>query len=312
MDAGTVDFGAAVAELVAQIPRGRFARCADVARALGDVRASAAIFRFLREHRELAAAHRVVTERGRPVAAWALRRLREEGWSHDDARAVTTFRGGGLLVRLRDEQVRIAAKVSDRTTFRTVRTIGGVDVAYADGQGFASLVVLRASDLAVVEEVLVQRRVGFPYIPTYLGYREFPLIEAAFRRLAEPPTVLLVDGHGRLHPARCGIACMVGVRLDVPTIGIAKSPLVGEPDRRPRIGEAVPVRIGGAVLGHALRMSASIKPLYVSVGHRVGPRTAVRIVKGLCRTRHPEPLRMADARARNWKEEQRKKTGRKL
>jgi len=190
-----------------------------------------------------------------------------------------------------------------------VRTVGGVDVAYANGRGFASLVVVDP-DGSVEAEVLATRKVDFPYIPTYLAYREFPLIEAAFRRLREPPTVLLVDGHGRLHPARCGLACMVGVQLDVPTIGVAKSPLVGVPERRPNAGEAVPVRYNGEILGYALRATASTKPLYVSTGNRGALATAVRIVRGLCRTGGPEPLRLADAHADNWKrrtKEKRKK-----
>jgi len=155
--------------------------------------------------------------------------------------------------------------------------------------------------------VIIVREADFPYIPTYLAYRELPFIRAAFERLSEPPTLLLVDGHGQLHPARCGIACMAGVALDVPTIGVAKNPLVGVPDRRPKLGEAVPIRYGAEILGYALRTSGSSKPLYVSTGHRVALRTAVRIVRDLCRTHHPEPLRLAHAHATRMKEEQRKK-----
>ena len=296
-----MDFRGELQALLDQIPPGRAARCGDLARALGDVRASPAIFRFLREHPDLPGAHRIFTERARTTGPQALRKLRGDGWD-PAASPFTAFQGEPPLGRLRAEQLRIAAKVSRRNGFRTVRTIGGVDVAYAGDRGFASLVVLRARDLAVVEEVLVSQTVDFPYIPTYLAYRELPLVEAAFRRLSAPPTVLLVDGHGQLHPARCGIACMAGVGLEVPTIGVAKSPLVGTSDRRPKIGEAVPVRYGGEVLGYALRTGASIKPLYVSTGHRVAPRTAVRIVRRLCRTRNPEPLRLADSHARQWKE----------
>ena len=200
----------------------------------------------------------------------------------------------------------MAAKVSRRNGFRSLQTMGGVDVSYSGDRGFVALVVLRSSDLAVVEEVRVARDADFPYIPTYLAYREFPLIEAAFRRLREPPDVLLVDGHGRLHPARCGIACMVGVKLGVPTIGVAKNPLVGTMSRGPSVGEAVPVRFEGEILGCAIRTSESIRPLYVSTGHRVSLRTAVRIVRDLCVTRYPEPLRLADLLAREWKEDKEK------
>lgn len=300
-----MDFPAELSTLLAQIPPGRTTRCGDVARALGDVRASAAVFRFLREHPDVQGAHRVVTQRGR-IAAKALKVLLREGWTAGTP-PFTEFRSSGPLRHLREEQLRLAAEVSLRSGFRAVGTVGGVDASYEDGRGFASLVVLRARDLAVVEEVLVARSVDFPYIPTYLAYREFPLIEAAFRRLADPPTVLLVDGHGRMHPARFGVACMVGVKLGVPTIGVAKNPLIGIADRRPKAGEAVPVRDAGELLGYALRTGASVHPMYVSTGHRVAPRTAVRIVRDVCRTRHPEPLRLAHRHATEWKEKQRKK-----
>jgi deoxyribonuclease V len=296
-----MDFRGDLRALLDQIPPGRVARCGDVARALGDVRASAAIFRFLSEHPDIPGAHRILTDRARTTSPQALRRLREEGWDPSTP-PFAAFEGEPPLRRLRREQLRIAAKVTRRAGFRTVRTVGGVDVSYAGDRGFAALVVLRGKDLTVVEEVLVSQTVDFPYIPTYLAYRELPLIEAAFRRLSAPPTVLLVDGHGQLHPARCGIACMVGVKLGVPTIGVAKNPLVGTTDRRPTIGEAVPVRYEGEVLGYAVRTGASIRPLYVSTGHRVAPRTAVRIVRELCRTRNPEPLRLADSHAKVWKE----------
>jgi deoxyribonuclease V len=209
---------------------------------------------------------------------------------------------GTSLAELREEQRRLAAAVSRRNGFRTVRTVAGVDIAYAGDRGFAAIVVLRATDLAVTETAVAARAVDFPYIPGYLAYREFPLIEAAYARLREPPSVLLVDGHGQIHPARCGVACMVGIRLGVPTIGVAKSPLVGRTERTPRMGEAVPVRERGEVLGFAFRPGPSIRLLYISTGHRVAPRTAVRIVRDLCRTRDPEPLRLADSLAREHKE----------
>jgi len=286
-----VDFGADVDRLLRQIPRDRFARVADVARALGDVRASLAVFRYVREHPDVPGASRVVAARGSPPPR-----------AGTGTPFFLAFRGGAPLARLREEQRALAAKVSRRNGNRSLRTIGGVDVAYAGDRGFAALVVLRLPDLAVVEEVRVAHAVDFPYIPTYLAYREFPLIEAAFRRLREPPDVLLVDGHGQLHPLRCGIACAAGVQLDVPTIGVAKTPLVGSTSRHPKVGEAVPVRLGGSVSGYALRTGESIRPLYVSTGHRVSPRAAVRIVREVCVTRQPEPLRLADSLAREWKE----------
>ena len=302
-----MDFRAELRALLEQVPRGRVARLQDLAGALGDVRATAAVARFLRDE-PLPGGDRVVTEVGHPVLGRHGRvPERARGTPASFPPVFSAFAGPAPLAKLRREQARLAAKVSRRNGFRTVRTVAGVDLAYEDGQGFVALVVLRVSDLAVVEEVLVSRKVDFPYIPTYLAYRELPLVEAAFRRLGEPPTVLLIDGHGQLHPRRCGIACMAGVKLGVPTIGVAKSPLVGTPDRRPKTGEAVPVRCEGEILGYALRPTASIRPLYVSTGHQVSPRSAVRVVHGLCLRRIPEPLRLADARAAQWKEDKEKR-----
>ncbi|MEK6851783.1 MAG: endonuclease V [Candidatus Thermoplasmatota archaeon] len=292
-----MDFRAELKRLLRQIPPNRYSRVSDVARALGDARASLAVFRYVRAHTDLPGAARVIAERS------SHRRAADRAQA---PRFFAAFRGGGALARLREEQTALAATVSRRNGFRTIRTVGGVDVSYSDSRGFASLVVLRSRDLAVVEEARVAMRVDFPYIPTYLAYREFPLIEAAFLRLRDAPDILLVDGHGQLHPVRCGIACMVGVKLGVPTIGVAKSPLIGTMSRRPEIGEAVPVRLNGGILGYALRTGASLKPLFVSTGHRVSPRTAVRIVRDVCLTRNPEPLRLADLHARKWKENKEK------
>lgn len=295
-----MDFRRELANLVEQIPAGHVARCGDLARTLGDVRASAAVFRYLADHPDIPGGHRAMTDRGRTISPEAVERLKSEGWTPDRA-PFAKFRGGGLLTKLRAEQVRLGARVSRRNGFARLRTIAGVDVSYDDGRGVAVLDVLRAQDLSLEVEVLASREVDFPYIPTYLGYREFPLVEAAYRRLSEPPDLLLVDGHGWMHPVRFGLACMVGVKLDVPTIGVAKNPLVGRPDRLPRIGEAVAVRDGREVLGYALRPGKSMKPLYVSTGHRVSPQTAVRIVRELCHAGQPEPLRLAHIRSTDWK-----------
>lgn len=297
-----MDFVAEVQSLLDQIPVGRVARCGDIARALGDVRASAAVFRLLRDRPDLRGADRIVSAAGEPVV------LHESAMMpRGQAGRFTDFHGDAPLSRLRAEQDRIAAKVSRRNGFERILTVAGVDLSYAGDRGFASLVVLRNRDLTVIEEVLVSREVEFPYIPTYLAYREFPLIAAAVERLGERPTVLLVDGQGQLHPAKCGLACLVGVRLGQPTIGVAKSPLAGTVRFLPRVREASPIDLDGRVMGYALRTSSSAKPLYVSTGHLVHPRTAIRVVRDLARMKHPEPLRLAHVRATEWKRRQKEK-----
>ncbi len=275
------------------------ARFGDIARALGDVRASMAVARFVNANPEVPGSSRVVSGSGGPVAS---------------ARIFTDFAGDAPLEKLRASQLAVAAKISSCDDIRAVHTIAGVDVSYDGDRGFATAVVLRYPDLAVVERAEATREIDFPYIPTYLSQREFPIIRDAIVRLETRPSVLLVDGHGRLHPARCGIACLVGVRLGLRTIGVAKNPLSGTMQRRPGIGESVPVRVEGEILGYALRASSSARPLFVSVGHRVSLRTAVRIVRRVTVMRNPEPLRLAHVLATEQKrrKEERKKDSKRV
>nr|NIR58182.1 endonuclease V [Gammaproteobacteria bacterium] len=140
-------------------------------------------------------------------------------------------------------------------------------------------------------------RATFPYVPGYLSFREVPPLLRAFERLGEAPDLLVVDGHGRAHPRRFGIACHLGVLLDLPTVGCAKSRLVGtyrEPG--PRRGSATRLLDGGEVIGSVLRTRDGVKPVYVSVGHRITLEEARRQLLRQSRgVRLPEPIRAAHA-----------------
>ena len=139
-------------------------------------------------------------------------------------------------------------------------------------------------------------RGGLPYIPGLLGFREVPALAEAWARLEAKPGLLFVDGHGVAHPKGLGIACLLGLVLDVPTIGVAKSVLVGEvagslPDAP---GATAPLAWRGRVIGIALRTRRGANPLYISPGHRVSPDTALRWVLDTLRGRRlPEPTRLA-------------------
>lgn len=287
-----MDFRNELENLLRQIPEGSIARCADVARALGDAAASLAVFRFVREHPDVPGASRVLSGSGGSAAG---------------TRFFTGFVSPKPLEALREEQREIASKVSSQDAVRNIRTIGGADVSYEGDQGYASAIVLRASDLVLTDESLVAAPVEFPYIPTYLAARERPLVEAALERLKERPDVLLVDGHGRLHPRRGGLACSVGVKLGLPTIGVAKNPMPRSEWRMPAVDAAEPVRMQGEVVGYALHMSASKRPLFVSVGHRISLRSAMRIVRLASREKAPEPLRRAHLAATEFKRRKGKK-----
>lgn len=149
----------------------------------------------------------------------------------------------------------------------------------------------------------------FAYVPGYLGFRECPALVAACALLAEPPGVIMVDGQGRAHPRRCGVASQLGVLLDVPTIGVAKSLLCGVPEHEPGpdAGDRARIVDRGEVIALAVRTRARATPVYVSVGHRVSLETAAAMVLALAGGRRlPVPIRRAhdaaNATRRAWAE----------
>jgi deoxyribonuclease V len=147
---------------------------------------------------------------------------------------------------------------------------------------------------ALVATAAESRRADFPYVPGYLGFREVPALLAAWARLDPKPDVILVDGQGLAHPRGLGLACHLGLVLGVPTIGVAKSLLVGEAAPGPEAGDTAPILWQGRRIGMALRTRRGALPLHVSVGHRVCLATAVAIVRAACDGRRlPVPIRAA-------------------
>jgi deoxyribonuclease V len=147
-----------------------------------------------------------------------------------------------------------------------------------------------------MEERVVELPVTFPYIPGLLSFREAPVGLAAISALETRPDLLLVDGHGLAHPRRCGIACHLGLLLDLPTIGCAKSILVGQAEEPgPNPGDWTPLDNRGETIGAALRTRPKTRPIYVSIGHRVSLASAIALVSQCGRGyRLPEPTRLAD------------------
>jgi len=194
-------------------------------------------------------------------------------------------------------QERLRGRVRERDDAREVRLVAGADVSYDRGSPvlFAAVALLDAESLELVEVAGVRRPARFPYVPGYLSFREVPAVLEAFRKLRRRPDLVVCDGHGRAHPRRFGLACHLGVLLDLPTLGCAKSQLVGshrEPG--PRRGAHVALRDAGEVIGEVVRTRDGVKPVYVSVGHRISLETARRQVLRLApRWRLPEPTRMA-------------------
>jgi deoxyribonuclease V len=175
------------------------------------------------------------------------------------------------------------------------KTIGGADVSMGrfSRRGFAGIVVLRADTLETVDEAGVEAHLPMPYIPGYLSFRELPVLAQAWARLETKPDVLVFDGQGIAHPRRFGVACHGGILFGVPSIGCAKSILVGEhgPLGHER-GSTAPMVDKGEVVAMAVRTRDGVKPVYVSPGHRMDMDTAVRIVLSLgAGCREPETTR---------------------
>jgi len=173
--------------------------------------------------------------------------------------------------------------------------IAGADVSFRAGQARAAVVVLDYVTLQPIEQIVVETPVSFPYVPGLLAFREAPAVLAALERLHTAPDLLMVDGHGLAHPRRFGLACHLGVLLDWPTIGCAKSVLVGRHSPPQDIpGSVTELTDKGEVLGAAVRTRKGAAPVIVSVGHRVDLASAIRVVLDCARGyRLPEPARLA-------------------
>ncbi|WP_433393987.1 endonuclease V [Micromonospora sp. KLBMP9576] len=177
-------------------------------------------------------------------------------------------------------------------------TVAGLDVAYAEsGDRLAAAVtVLDARTLAVVDSAVSVGRPAFPYVPGLFAFRELPALLDALDRLTVRPELLVCDGHGLAHPRRFGLACHLGVLTGLPAIGVGKTPLLGQwvPPVYRR-GAWTPLRDGDEIVGRVLRTRDGVKPVFVSVGHRMGLDNATARVLALTpRYRLPETTRTAD------------------
>jgi len=196
-----------------------------------------------------------------------------------------------------DVQRRLATQVSRSAEFINPNFIAGVDISApkADGIATGAVVVLNYPELKLVETKLAQGKLNFPYIPGLLSFRESPLVLAACQKLTITPDLILVDGQGIAHPRRMGLASHLGLFLKTPTIGCAKSLLCGsreEPGVEP--GSYAEVVDKGETIGAALRTKLGVKPVYVSIGHKIDLETAIHWVLECCRGyRLPEPTRLA-------------------
>ena len=199
------------------------------------------------------------------------------------------------------EQKKIQTQIiTDNHLPDNVQYVAGVDVAYNEQQQImvGAIVVMNASSLEVVEEQHVTMDITFPYIPGLFSFREIPPVMEAYNKLIIKPDLIVCDGHGRAHPRGVGLASHLGVQLDVPTIGCAKSRLVGAYDSE-KLSEDrsshTPLIWKEEEVGVVLRTQNKVKPVFVSIGHKIDISSAIKWILRLCpQYRLPETTRAAD------------------
>ena len=190
--------------------------------------------------------------------------------------------------KLKKEQLELSKKVLIKDELKKIKTIGGCDQAFFDNKIVSAIVVMDYESLKVIEFKHAILDVKIPYIPGFLSYREAPAIVEACSKLSDKPDLLLVDGNGILHPRWIGLASHVGLLLDIATIGVAKKLLIGDVDENSVIVEK-------EIRAKVLKTKEGSKPIYVSPGHKVSMRTAIKVVKHTLNEAHklPEPLHEA-------------------
>jgi deoxyribonuclease V len=308
------DLASCLRRLLSQIPAGRVTTCGDLAEALGNRVAATWIGYFSLHHQHDAncVCHRIVRAAGAlgpfiTTTDAKTRRLADEGvLVHDgvvdlDRFGFRDFTSDRPLEQLRQAQETIQRQIVVRPRRRIPKLIGGVDVAYPNAdEGVAAYALVETATGRLVWSTTVRRPVLFPYITTYLSFREIPILLELLdevRNAGKMTDVLMVDGSGILHHRRAGIASHLGVVASIPTVGVTKKLLCGSVDidgMAPR--ESRPVVLDGQAIGVALRPTAgSRRPIFISPGHRVDLPFCEQVVRQLLVGRRlPEPLYWAD------------------
>jgi deoxyribonuclease V len=187
------------------------------------------------------------------------------------------------------ERIILKDEIPDR-----IHLVAGVDVAYAKDVSIAAIAVLDFNSLRLEESQTAICKTLFPYIPTLLSFREIPPAVQAIRKLQAQPDVFLVDAHGYAHPYRCGFASHLGIIIKKPTIGVAKSMLIGTLEKSEQNKNNVMIRHKGEIIGAEITTKPKQKPVYVSVGNMISLDTAIKIVKQcILDSRIPEPIALA-------------------
>ena len=194
-------------------------------------------------------------------------------------------------------QQQLACQISRKSEAINPRFIAGVDISAPDSTGTAhgAVVILSYPELETIEVEIAEAKLIFPYIPGLLSFREAPLVLAACQKLSTSPDLILVDGQGIAHPRRFGLASHLGLLLNIPTIGCAKSRLCGKHEEpATEAGSYAKLNDNGEDIGVALRTKDNVNPIYVSIGHKIDLPTSIHWVMKCCLGyRLPEPCRLA-------------------
>ncbi|MBU0623375.1 MAG: endonuclease V [Candidatus Thermoplasmatota archaeon] len=293
-------------DLVAQVPEGRVTTYGEVAKALGDVVSSrfVGLAMSMNEDIDRVPCRRVVQSDGY-VGGYTgggpekkIQLLRKEGIRFSGLRVVdldeilfSDFRTEYPLRELRRRQTDLKRHLVLSEFKKEIKSVAGIDVAYDGDHAYAALVKFDFESKEETARHVVEGKALFPYIPTYLAFREIPVIEPLLD-LVDDETVLMYDGNGVLHPKGFGITSQIGVVFDVPTIGVAKRLLCGEMSSGSSKG-VIKIVLSGRLAGHALYGGRSERPTFVSAGHRVSQDQAKAIAVRFLTHRVPEPTRVA-------------------
>lgn len=291
-------------DLVRQIPDGNISSYGAVAESLGDKIAARAVGRIMNQNpnADTMPCYKIVHSNGR-LGGFGLgiddkiRRLNEVNIEVEKGKIVdfkTVFFNGFKtdfpLKKLRQEQIDISKKVKLKDGFKKIDTVAGIDVAYPKNEfdyACGACVVMDYKTKEIIEKKTIFWETNFPYISTYLFYREFPIIREIVNILKSDPTVFMFDGNGILHPYGIGLATQAGITLNKPSIGVAKRLLYGDV-------KGNNVKINGVKKGITFYSSEKIKrPIYVSPGNKIFFESTLKIVKKLSKFKIPEPLRQA-------------------
>ena len=278
-------FRESLGALINQIPEGKVARIYDIAVAIGDRRAIRAIYSIL--HEIDGPVWRIVKDDMTVIDD----RLEDEVEIEDGkarAEMFKDFKGNAILKELRKEQERMRSLVSlDDSEFNS---IAGIDIAYSGDEAFVGIALFDMKGNHI-EDYIHKTEIDFPYIPTYLSYREGPAMIGAVESAPFSIEAIMVDGNGILHPEHLGIASYVGIKLGIQSIGVAKSLLCGNVEWISK--SKGKVMVNGKHVGYALLGGKARNPVYVSPGHMVSVEKSCEIAHGFMNHRIPEPTRRA-------------------